>query len=809
MGCMCVGNVDNDPAGTQKIVTGSLQGVLRVFSPRQGDYKVEHQLLEVQLEQPVLQLLAGHFTVNHSGLTLAVLHPQKVSVYSVAASGSATHHEIKKLYDHHLEHSSANMCHGTFGNTQGIDGLCVQSLDGQLSFFESESLAFSRFLPNFLLPGPLAYVPETDSFITANSGLTIESYKFKGLAASSEEKPSEAQGKPGLSAGKRLQADWTLIVGENVLDMKVVHMSKGPASGQADVLVLGEHNFYLLSDHGHLLMQKRLDYPPAAIAVFGAGTQDNMMVASSTANLLVYKESHMAWCASCDEVPVALHVGEFGGLKGLVASLSDDGVLAVYYMGTSPPLNIVGASEGKELDYVAMDEEHRQLLATIRSATSNVRTEPTERLQLRAQVPTVLDQSSRDMNPCVTARVFVSYIGSGAASDIFIAASAPPPLQVQISHSVVSSVSSGSRTPVIVPVTISLQGNTLPAGNVVTVTATYLKDGNNPRVATCKFEVPMVLLCTAIPPVKNATYKITLDTNRLPPALPALFDDVLAMSPAGAEAAQASGGNALTFQCHSGECITILVSKNAGRYRLQSDHFEAIWVLADELVRRLTSYYQGPGSDAGGGHGPFAVSFTENLPLQDYWAVIDAHFQARGRVLLTRQELSRRAQEMRSVQKRLLMRFKDKNPAPLGNMDTLLEDTYSKISGLSNQWEQEQAALDVASAALAGATQLMILLISCTFGMDTEATEVLRSHLSPVVHDTAVMNSKDELEYHGWEEVTETAMTQLLKSCLARSAKESAAQVPPVAQLPDTVKLKKHISLVLERLSKGGHLSAA
>lgn len=40
----------------------------------------------------------------------------------------------------------------------------------------------------------------------------------------------------------------------------------------------------------------------------------------------------------------------------------------------------------QELDYVAMDEEHRQLLATIRSATGSIRTEPAERLQLRAQV---------------------------------------------------------------------------------------------------------------------------------------------------------------------------------------------------------------------------------------------------------------------------------------------------------------------------------------------------------------------------------------------------------------------------------------
>jgi len=61
----------------------------------------------------------------------------------------------------------------------------------------------------------------------------------------------------------------------------------------------------------------------------------------------------------------------------------------------------------------------------------------------------------------------------------------------------------------------------------------------------------------------------------------------------------------------------------------------------------------------------------------------------------------------------------------------------------------------------------------------------------------------------GWEEVTEAAMTQLLKTTLARSAKDTAAPVPPLIRAPDTARLKKHVSLVLERLSKGMRLLPA
>jgi Bardet-Biedl syndrome 9 protein len=51
-------------------------------------------------------------------------------------------------------------------------------------------------------------------------------------------------------------------------------------------------------------------------------------------------------------------------------------------------------------------------------------------------------------------------------------------------------------------------------------------------------------------------------------------------------------------------------------------------------------------------------------------------------------------------------------------------------------------------------------------------------------------------------------MTHLLRSCLARSAKDAAAAVPPLAPAAATARLKKHISLVLERLSKGMRLTA-
>jgi PTHB1-like protein involved in ciliary biogenesis len=50
-----------------------------------------------------------------------------------------------------------------------------------------ESVAFTRFLHRFVLPGPLVYVPLSDTMVTCNSEMCVEAYKYANLAASTEE----------------------------------------------------------------------------------------------------------------------------------------------------------------------------------------------------------------------------------------------------------------------------------------------------------------------------------------------------------------------------------------------------------------------------------------------------------------------------------------------------------------------------------------------------------------------------------------------------------------------------------------------
>jgi Bardet-Biedl syndrome 9 protein len=185
-GSLCIGNVDNSSDGrgarsmlrrckskascnacmqdaawhhgirAVKVIVGSFQGLLRIYQPREREYKVEDLLLEVELEQAILQLEAGRFSScaapcnyaplcplarplsatrlccckhgvtrdprlrRNGGVQLAVLHPRKLVTYAVQATASAAL-SLTKLYEHFLEHTAANMTVGSFG---GIPCAC-------------------------------------------------------------------------------------------------------------------------------------------------------------------------------------------------------------------------------------------------------------------------------------------------------------------------------------------------------------------------------------------------------------------------------------------------------------------------------------------------------------------------------------------------------------------------------------------------------------------------------------------------------------------------------------------------------------
>lgn len=75
----------------------------------------------------------------------------------------------------------------------------------------------------------------------------------------------------------------------------------------------------------------------------------------------------------------------------------------------------------------------------------------------------------------------------------------------------------------------------------------------------------------------------------------------------------------------------------------------------------------------------FKSSYQGALPLNDYFELIDNHFQQRLCLKNYEDLLTQRRQQFRVIQKRLLTRFKDKTPSPLSHIDTLLDGTFKQV----------------------------------------------------------------------------------------------------------------------------------
>ncbi|XP_025956556.2 protein PTHB1 isoform X2 [Dromaius novaehollandiae] len=797
-GCLCVADVDN--SGQDKIIVGSYMGYLRIFNPhpvKPGDgVQAEDLLLEVQLREPILQVEVGKFVSGTEVLHLAVLHCRKLCVYAVSGTlGNVEHgnqYQIKRMYEHNLQRTACNMTYGPFGGVKGRDLICIQSMDGMLMLFEQESYAFGRFLPGFLLPGPLTYSSRTDSFITVSSCRQVESYKYQVLAFATDADERQETEQQKLSSGKRLVVDWVLNIGEQALDICVVSFNQAVSS----IFVLGERNFFCLKDNGQIRFMKKLDCNPSCFLPYCSVTEGtiNTLVGNHSNMLHVYQDVTLKWATQLPHIPVSVKVANLQDLRGVIVTLSDSGHLQCSYLGTDPSLFQAPKIESREINYEELDAEMKQLQKIIKEASKTQDVLPKSERQrdliVTAEVSPELDAESQAVDsevkaeavPSVTVKITIQSRVTAQKPKLAVCVQAP--LAVTCDQFVFDDLEPDASETVVL--SVFLKGNCPPPeleGNGV---LSYSTPIGILKVAQFKFRLPLRLICFPAQPSKTANHKLTIDTNKPPVSLLTIFPDF-------ADQSEDDQSNALGFQFLTGSKITLLASKTSQRYRIQSDQLEDLWLITKELTLRLEEHFKKENCK------DFVCTFSGSIPLQEYFELIDRHFELRLNAEKFQELLSERAVQFRAIERRLLTRFKDKTPAPLQHLDTLLEGTFREVIALADGAEENQANVFQAFTKLKSATHLVVMLISLWQKLSTDQVAILEATFLPLAQDTQEL---------GWEETVDAAISYLLRTCLSKSSKEQALTLTSELSIPkDTSRLKKHITLLCDRLAKGGRLS--
>lgn len=112
-----------------KVITGSLQGVLRVHQPHQQGYHIEDILLEAQLDSSILQLAAGNFLGYVTCLTVnsSAHHSWLLTSSSSCCAGCITAAVLTWPACHTLHLHAACTVVSTVSNRHHLTQVCILS----------------------------------------------------------------------------------------------------------------------------------------------------------------------------------------------------------------------------------------------------------------------------------------------------------------------------------------------------------------------------------------------------------------------------------------------------------------------------------------------------------------------------------------------------------------------------------------------------------------------------------------------------------------------------------------------------------
>jgi hypothetical protein len=489
----------------------------------------------------------------------------------------------------------------------------------------------------------------------------------------------------------------------------------------------------------------------------------NTLVATASGQLHVYGKGgeRLLWAARLPFAPAALSVGRFSGTPGLLALLSPRGDLAVCFLGTDPPSGaLTGGEQARDVDVAAESKKIAAQLKALKAAAEAAReppppappqqpgggsggapSPPPRGLSIAVQMPAAADEevggvgdweegggaeaAAPSAGPPFTASLVLSWAGAAPppAHGFTVAVAAPSWVALgrgcrALAVPPGALLRGGGR--VVLPLPLRARGGRLPAGGALRVLAVP-DDGDAsggggapPLFASATAALPLCLAGAPVPPVKApAPFKLTVDTDAAALPLTALFAPLLGaphpahVLPADAAARVAqSAPLVLSLRSWAGADATVVASKNAGRYRVQGDSPAAVAMLAAELVAALRrALPEGA-----------RVALVEPPPAPELLAAVDGHLAARRAAAAAVDALAARAAEVRLCVKRLITRFRDRAPAPLGGLEALLAVTQGAALAAAGAAAEAGEAEAAAANALEAHLLLFLAALRAKFG---------------------------------------------------------------------------------------------
>eukprot|EP00792_Barthelona_sp_PAP020_P007344 TRINITY_DN3139_c0_g1_i1.p1 TRINITY_DN3139_c0_g1~~TRINITY_DN3139_c0_g1_i1.p1 ORF type:complete len:803 (-),score=209.67 TRINITY_DN3139_c0_g1_i1:44-2452(-) len=764
-------SIYEQPGEEVKIIVGSFQGIVKVYEPSRSNYKADHLILEQNLELPIYQILVGKFLPHSDQNAIACLHPRSLSVFSLEINASklasGQYASLNLQYQHELPRNSHSMICGPFGNNVTHDFICVQSMDGVWFFFDRDKQSFNVSMGSYMVPGPIAYLKERDLFISFNSHLKVNAYKMQMLVTAAVQ----------MDGGK-VTPEWSLNLGEPVIKILTGRLfNETAATGQYNVVIVGEHSIWTISDHGHLLQHRRLNYSPITALLYdnpsGNGLQ-NLLVATDTKNLIVYIDRTTAWMAKVDFLPLSLTVREVCGVKGSIVAQFDDGTVHVQYLGTTPMLPTVFGAGKTSLSFEQMEAERRKFHAKIRRASQTGSSTVQAKLGIAVYegAPVLAYKEGGKEARSLSLRLALSFAGDTSARNIQLLTKVSEPIETSIGLNKIDELRSDS-TPITTELTFLFSGD-IPPSAEADIIASYeiINDDGalEPRVTRKTILLPLELFAVRSQYHAADDFYVELRAHQKMPLLEwfeGIYVDSADETP--------SNGN-FTLLLAGGHIAAIRYHKQQHHIHILSDSRKAVCFLFEWIYTKCME-------------NNFGISFLSDVPLQELFTVAEEHLELLKTLKLVGETLEKNSMEFIAAQKRLLVKYKDKNPLPTDSLKLVYDQTRQDFASTSKDASDIQMQIANLEVELELLIRTVCHAVSLFKELDAKTTEALLGYLHYNVSET-----------DNWEATVVKSIDCVTRFIIEKD--ETAGVFAEELKMPTFSKLKRKITEFLGKVMK-------
>ena len=141
------------------------------------------------------------------------------------------------------------------------------------------------------------------------------------------------------------------------------------------------------------------------------------------------------------------------------------------------------------------------------------------------------------------------------------------------------------------------------------------------------------------------------------------------------------------------------------------------------------------------------ITCKDGLPIHEVHELLDEYNAIKEKLVVKEASLEKLSGLYRAIQKRLLLRFKDKNPAPLNNLDLLLNSIYQKVMNAGNEIEALQREMQNTCFKLSFAIDTLLLILKVQTQLDEYTYEGIRSTLAVDQMYFSLYNSDEDWSY--------------------------------------------------------------